>query len=152
MLFEKIRVRTITGVLAVLAFSPLASAMDKEAYSFWEVMDCPGEQIEMEGSVRFQSQETGKGWVFQAFWTGQAEGLDSGAEYLIKGKWMEVVNDKRPFVFYWNDHFELVGKAGAPTYRFYSRVRFDTFDGAGDPVPEFISAEWPCATVAYDMW
>jgi hypothetical protein len=152
MLFEKVLARTVLGVLASLALSPMAVAMDKETYQFWEVVECPEGQVEVEGSVRFQYQETGKGWVLQAFWTGDGWGLDSGAEYLIRGKWMEVVNEKRPYVFYWNDHFELVGKAGAPTHRFYSRVRFDGFDNDGNPIPEFISAEWPCATIAYEMW
>ena len=90
--------------------------------------------------------------TLQAFWTGDAWGLDSDSEYSIQGKWQEVVQEKRPYIFYWNDHFELVGRAGAPTYKLYSRIRFDEFDEDGNPIPEFISAEWPCATIAFDIW
>lgn len=147
-------------VVAIGALSatlgPMAMGMDKESYNFWEIAQCPDEMIEMEGSVRFQYHETGKGWVFQAFWTGDAWGLDSGAEYLIQGKWMEVVNENRPFVFYWNDHFELVGKGRAPTYRLYSKIRFDELDAdSGGPVVDSIQledGEWPCPTVDFAIW
>ena len=141
----------LSAILLLLAVAPAALAMDKEFYNFWEVAECPSEQVYLEGSVRFQFQPTGQGWVYQAFWTGDGWGLDSGAEYLIQGKWTEIVQGKRPFIFYWNDHFELVGKAGAPTYRFYSRIRFDEFDEDGVPIPEFISADWPCATIAFGI-
>jgi len=134
----------------------MAMAMDKESYNFWEIVECPDEMIEMEGSVRFDFQETGKGWVFQAFWAGQGWGLDSDAEYIIRGKWMEVVKEDRPFVFYWNDHFELVGKGSAPTYRFYSKIRFDELDpDSGGPVIDsiqFEDSEWPCPTVDAAVW
>ena len=142
----------LSAILLLFALSPAALAMDKAHYNFWEVVECPGELIYLEGSVRFQYHETGKGWTYQAFWTGDGWGLDSYAEYLIQGKWTEVVQGQRPFIFYWNDHFQLVGKGDAPTYRFYSRIRFDEFDEDGVPIPEFISAEWPCATVAFDIW
>ena len=140
------------AVLLMLASSSAALAMEKSFYNFWEVAECPSELVEIEGSVRFQFQETGMGWVYQAFWSGDGWGLDSDSEYTIQGKWTEIVQGKRPFIWYWNDHFELVGKAGAPTYRFYSRIRFNEFDDEGNPIPEFISAEWPCATVAFDIW
>lgn len=142
----------LTALLFLLFLSPAALSMEKDFFEFWEIADCPNELIEIEGSVRFQFQETGKGWVLQAFWTGEAWGLDSDSEYSIQGKWQEVVQEKRPFIFYWNDHFELVGRAGAPTYKLYSRIRFDEFDEDGNPIPEFISAEWPCATIAFDIW
>lgn len=134
-----------------LFISPSAQAMDKQVLNFWEIAQCPGELVELEGSVRFQFQETGKGWVFQGFWTGEGWGHDSGGEYLIQGKWMEVVQENRPFIMYWNDHFQLVGKGQAPTYRLYSRVRF-VVDESGDWVPEFEDAEWPCDTVDFAVW
>lgn len=144
--------KLVSAILLLLALSPAALAMEKEFYNFWEIAECPSELIEMEGSVRFQSQETEMGWVFQAFWTGDAWGLDSDAEYKIQGKWMEVVQEQRPFVYYWNDHFELMGKGNVPIHRFYSRIRFDEFDEDGNPIPEYISADWPCATIAFGIW
>ena len=88
------------------------------------------------------------------FWTGEGWGLDSDNEYLLQGKWMEVVQEQRPFVFYWNDHFQLVGKGSAPTYRLYSKIRFDKLDpDTGLPVPDsihFEDGDWPCPTVAYE--
>jgi hypothetical protein len=149
--------KTLTAFLTALLFlfflSPAALAMDKEFWNFFEAVECPGgEVIELEGAVRFQFQETGMGWTLQAFWTGDGWGVDSDAEYLIRGKWQEVVQGQRPFIYYWNDHFELVGKGAAPTYKFYSRIRFDEFDEDGNPIPEFISAEWPCETLAFAIW
>lgn len=143
---------SLVAVVLMLAFSPAALAMDKQFYNFWEIVDCPHELIELEGSVRFQFQETGMGWTLQAFWTGDGWGLGSDSEYIIQGKWQEVVQGERPFIYYWNDHFQLVGIGGAPTLKFYSRIRFDEFDEDGNPIPEFISAEWPCATIAFDIW
>ena len=149
------RVLFAAAALSLASAAP-AMAMDKESYTFWEIAQCPDEMVEMEGSVRFQYQETAKGWVYQAFWKGEGWGLDSDAEYLIRGKWMEVVKEDRPYVFYWNDHFELVGKGRAPTYRLYSKIRFDEFDpDSGGPVIDsiqFENGDWPCPTVDFAIW
>lgn len=145
------RATLLPTILLLLSLSPAALAMDKEFYSWWEVMECPTGLIWLEGGVRIQAHETGMGWTYQAFWEGDGWGLDSDSEYLIQGKWMEVVQGERPFVFYWNDHFQVVGKGGAPTYRLYSRIRFNEFDEDGNPIPEFISADWPCATIAFGI-
>jgi hypothetical protein len=134
--------------------SPAAMSMDMFTMYFWEEVACPNEVVYLEGSARVQVQGTGKGWVYQVFWTGDGWGLDSGDEYLIQGKWMEVVNEQRPYVFYWNDHFEMVGKGQAPTYRLYSKIRFDEADGDGYPVPDSIQFEdgdWACPAVAFEV-
>ena len=143
--------RIAIAALVLLVFSPALMAMEKQYLQFWEVVECPGENIEMEGNVRFQFQETGKGWVLQAFWSGDGWGLESGDEYLIQGKWFEVVQEKRPFVMYWNDHFQLIGKGAAPNYRFYGRIRFEV-DENGDWVPGFVDQDWPCPTVDSVIW
>jgi hypothetical protein len=148
------RVLISAAVLSLASAAP-AMSMEKESYNFWEVAECPDEMVEMEGTVRFQYHETSKGWVYQAFWEGEGWGA-SGAEYVIHGKWMEVVTEDRPFVFYWNDHFQLVGKGTAPTYRLYSKIRFDEFDpDSGGPVIDsiqFENGDWPCPTVDFDIW
>jgi hypothetical protein len=132
--------------------SPAALAMEKEYYNFWEIAACPSEDIEMLGSVRFQFQPTGDtGWVFQAFWTGDAWGLDSGDDYMIQGKWMEVVKESPPFIFIWNDHFQLIGKGGAPNYSFANKIRI-IVDANGVPRVEFEDNPWPCPTIAFDIW
>ena len=141
----------LTAILALLSLSPTLMAMEKQYLNFWEIAECPSEAIEVLGTVRFQYQETGKGWVLQAFWTGDAWGVDTGDEYRIQGKWFEVVQEKRPFVMYWNDHFQLIGKGTAPNYRFYGRVKF-VVDENGDWVPEVVGMEWQCPTIAYDEW
>lgn len=144
------------GALTV-SVTQTAIAIDKEVLNFWEIVQCPDEQIEMEGSVRFQYQELGDSdsWVFQAFWTGDAWGLTSGADYRIQGKWMEVVKgpliDDTPFLFIWNDHFELIGKGTAPNYRFYNKVRVH-MDANGIPRIEFADSDSPCETIDFAIW
>ena len=145
------RILLLTPMLC--AFAPAAMSMEKSTLYFWEFAACPNEVVYMEGSARTQFQEAGKGWVFQVFWTGDGWGLDSDNEYLLQGKWMEVVQETRPFIFYWNDHFELAGKGDAPTYRLYSKIRFNEMED-GSPVPESITFEdgdWPCPTVGFGV-
>jgi hypothetical protein len=133
----------------LLLFAPSASSMEKWTQYFWEYAACPNEVVYMEGSVRFQYHETRMGWVFQAFWTGDGWGEDSDNEYLINGKWQEVVQGHRPFIFYWNDHFQLVGKDGAPTYRLYSKIRFNEFGSEGPDSIIFEDGDWPCPTIGF---
>ena len=138
--------------VAGLVLSPLSLSMEKEYYEFWEIAACPSEDIEMFGSVRFQTQSTGDaGYIFQAFWTGKGSGLDSGSDYMIRGKWMEVVKESPPFIFRWNDHFQLIGKGDAPNYSFSWKLRV-VVDANGVPRVEFEANEWPCPTVAFDIW
>lgn len=139
-------------LLALLFNSPAALAMDREFYNFREVAACPSEDIEILGSVRFQFQPTGQsGYVFQAFWTGDAWGLDSGAVYGLHGKWMEVVKESPPFIFIWNDHFQLIGKGDAPNFSFANKIRI-IVDANGVPRVEFEDNPWPCPTIEYDIW
>ena len=142
-------------VAGLLAVSPMATAMEQETYNFWEIAACPDEDIEMLGSVRFQTQSVQGGdhatWVFQAFWKADAWGLDSGADYRIQGKWMEVIQENPPFIFMWNDHFQLIGQGTAPNYRFYAKVKF-LVDANGDVVIDFEDELWPCPTIAFDIW
>jgi len=142
------------GVL-IGSMAPAAMAMDKENWNFWEIVACPSENIEMNGSVRFQAQLVeGSGhatWVFQAFWTGDAWGLSSGSEYILQGKWMEVIQEEPPFVFLWNDHFQLIGKDTAPNYSFYNKIRI-IVDANGEPRVDFSGEATPCPTVDFDIW
>ena len=142
----------LIALLVSLFLSPVALAMDKEYYGFWEIAACPSEDIEMLGSVRFQTQPTGDtGYVFQAFWTGDAWGLDSGDEYRIQGKWMEAAKESPPFIFLWNDHFQLIGKGTAPNYDFAYKLRI-IVDANGVPRVEFEGVDWPCPTIDFDIW
>jgi len=142
----------LIALLLALFLSPAALAMDIEYYGFWEIAACPSENIELLGSVRFQTQPTGDtGYVFQAFWTGDAWGLDSGDEYRIQGKWMELAQESPPFIFLWNDHFQLIGKGTAPNYRFAYKLRI-IVDANGVPRVEFEGVDWPCPTIAFDIW
>lgn len=148
------KIAIVIGALAG-SMAPAAMAIDKETWNFWEIVSCPSENIEMTGSVRFQMQLIeGKDratWVFQAFWTGDAWGLDSGADYRIQGKWMEVIQEDPPFVFLWNDHFQLTGNGTAPNYSFYNKVRI-VVDANGEPRIDFSGDASPCPTVDFDIW
>ena len=73
-------------------------------------------------------------------------GLDSGAEYILVGKWMEVIEEDPPFLFIWNDHFQLIGKGATPDYRFSNKVKV-VVDANGNVIIDEDSFEWPCDTV-----
>lgn len=139
----------------LLTWAPALLAMEKETYNFWEIVACPSENIEIEGTVRLQMQSVEGGdhatWVFQAFWTGDAWGMDSGADYRLQGKWMEVIEEDPPFVFLWNDHFQLIGQGTAPNYRFFNRIRI-IVNAAGELTVYFEEAETPCPTIDFAIW
>ena len=82
----------IIVALALLVSAPALMALEKETFQFWETLACPSEDVEINGSVRFQwhyiEGADRATWVFQAFWKGRGAGLDSGAEYKLMGKWM----------------------------------------------------------------
>jgi len=150
--------RLVAGMVAAVTLAtvaPTSQAMDKETWNFWETVACPSEQIEILGSVRFQMQAVDGGdhhaWVFQAFWTGDAWGLSSGATYRIRGKWMEVIQEEPPYIFLWNDHFQLIGNGTAPNYRFFNKIRV-IVNAKGEPKVEFEESEAPCPTVDFDIW
>lgn len=149
--------RIIMGAIVVLAvtMTPTAMALEKQYWNFWEVAACPSENIEMLGSVRFQFQLVEAGerstWFFQAFWTGDAWGQESDADYRIQGKWMEVIKENPPFIFLWNDHFQLIGQGTAPNYSFATKIRI-VVDANGEPQVEFEGGDWPCPTIDFDIW
>ena len=149
-------IKTAIVIGALLgSLAPTAMALDQETWNFWEIAACPSENVEMNGRVRFlmqlvQGKERAT-WVFQAFWSGQASGLSSGAEYTIQGKWMEVIQEDPPYVFLWNDHFQLIGKGTAPNYDFYNKVRI-VVDANGEPRLDFSGETTPCPTIDFDVW
>lgn len=145
--------RLMTKFLVALVLSvsaPALMALEKETLPFWEIVSCADENVEIVGNVRFQTHFVeGNGhttWIFQAFWTGDGQGLDSEALYLLKGKWMEVVQENPPFIFLWNDHFQLIGKGDAPNYRFSNKVKI-VVDANGEVIIERNSVENPCEYV-----
>jgi hypothetical protein len=73
-------------------------------------------------------------------------GLDSEAEYSLRGKWMEVVQENPPFIFLWNDHFQLNGKGSAPNYRFNNKVKI-VVNANGDVIIDQGSIDEPCEYV-----
>ena len=137
----------IIVALALLVSAPALMALDKETLAFEEIVPCPSEDVWIEGTVRFQSHLVEGAdrttWVFQAFWNGRGLGLDSGAEYKLMGKWMEVVQENPPYIFLWNDHFQLIGNGTAPNYKFSNKIKI-VVDANGDVVIDTGSFDWPC--------
>lgn len=141
--------------LALLLGATTALALENETLNWWELADCPSEVIELEGRVRFQTQlvegADRSTYIFQAFWTGAGWGHDSGADYRIQGKWMEVVQENPPFVLRLNHHFQLVGRGDAPDYRLYGRVRV-VVDAQGNAVFEYVNEQWTCPAIDFAIW
>lgn len=137
-------------ILMLVLSAPSLMALDQERLDFWELVACPNEDVELLGSVRFQAQAIEGAdhttWIFQAFWRGVGTGLDSGAAYILSGKWMEVVQENPPFIFIWNDHFQLIGKGKAPNYRFSNKIKV-VVNANGEVIIDEDSFEWPCDTV-----
>jgi hypothetical protein len=135
---------------SLLVLTPALMALEKVTLPFWEIVACSSEDVEIEGSVRFQTHYVEGAdhatWVFQAFWSGRGLGLESGASYKLMGKWMEVVQENPPFIFLWNDHFQLIGKGSAANYSFSNKVKF-VVNANGDVVVDTDSFEWPCETI-----
>ena len=86
--------------LALLAVAPTLLALEQFTLPFEEIVICPSgdgdsEEIYIEGTYRVQLQYVEGGdqttSLFQVFWRGDGYGLESGAEYKLRGKWMEVV-------------------------------------------------------------
>ena len=140
----------IIVALALLVSTPALMALEKETLPFWEIVACASEDVEIEGTVRFQTHfiegADHATWVFQAFWTGRGWGLTTGAGYKLKGKWMEVIQENPPFIFLWNDHFQLIGNGTAPNYKFSNKVKF-LVNADGDVVIDTENFDWPCETI-----
>jgi hypothetical protein len=139
------------SLLALSAHS-MAGA-DQFRGTFWEIVSCPtadgySEEIYLEGSYRILSQYVeGNGHVtstFQIFW--DADGMGpSGSEYLLNGKWMEVIQGNPPYIFLWNDHFRLIGKGRAENFEIHFKIRM-IVNANGELVVDYLDAT-ACETI-----
>jgi hypothetical protein len=118
--------------LALLTVAPMLLALEQEIYPFSETVICPSgdgfsEKIYLEGTVRFQEQNIENNHhttsIFHAFWRANGFGLTSEADYILRGKWMTVVQESPPFILLFNDHFQLVGKGRAENFNIYYKIR-----------------------------
>ena len=147
--------------LALLTVSPLMLALDQFTLPFAEIVVCPsgdgyGEEIYLEGTARFQikyiegTHHTSS--FFNIYWKADGYGMTSGAEYILRGKWMEVVQgieESSPFIFLWNDHFQLIGKGKAENFDLYFKVRF-VVNANGEVTVDFLD-EAECETVWFEI-
>lgn len=133
-------------VFVLLATSSIAIAMDKFSDTFSETVICENkngvsEEIYISGTFRSQAQYVENvnhiTSVWQVFWHGDGLGLASGAEYVLRGKWMEVIQENPPYIFIWNDHFQLTGKGKAENYDTFFKVKF-VVNANGDPIIEYV--------------
>jgi hypothetical protein len=126
-------------MLSLMSAASMAGAGQAKG-TFWEEIVCQSadggcsEIIYLDGTYRLLTQYVDSGQhvasAFQIFWEGRGYGMTSGAEYILHGKWMEVIQDKPPYVLIWNDYFELVGKGRAENFKIYWRARvIETADG-----------------------
>jgi hypothetical protein len=144
--------RMVTKLLlisALLTASPMLLALEQFTLPFEETVICPSgdgysEEIYIEGTYRVQLQYVEGAHrttsLFQVFWRGNGYGLTSGAEYILRGKWMEVVQgieENSPFIFLWNDHFQLVGKGKAENFHIYFKVRI-VVNANGEQTVDFV--------------
>lgn len=135
--------------LALLYVSPMLVALDQyPGNSFSETLICEtedgySEPIYIEGTYRVQTQyvEAGEHTTsfFNVYWTAKGFGLESDAEYLLRGKWMEVIQENPPYIFIWNDHFRLIGKGRAENFDTYFKVKL-VVNANGEPIIEFIDS------------
>ena len=118
--------------LALLAVAPTLLALEQFTDAFEETVICPSgdgysEKIYIEGTYRIQVQYIENTHhttsLFQVFWRGNGYGLESGSEYKLRGKWMEVIQENPPYIFLWNDHFQLIGKGRAENFNTYYKIR-----------------------------
>jgi hypothetical protein len=132
--------------LALLTAAPMLLALDQFTLPFEETVVCQGdygdsEEIYIEGTYRVLLQyvegDDHTTSLFQVFWTGNALGLTSGAKYLLRGKWMELIQENPPFIFLWNDHFQLIGKGQAENFNIYFKIRI-VENANGETTVDFI--------------
>jgi hypothetical protein len=118
--------------LALLTVAPMLLALEKVTLPFEETVICPSgdgfsEEIYLEGTVRYQEQHIESNHhttsIFQAFWRANGYGLTSEADYILRGKWMTVIQENPPFILLFNDHFQLVGKGQAENFYIYYKIR-----------------------------
>lgn len=132
--------------LALLTTSPMLLALEQFTLPFEETVVCQGadgdsEEIYIAGSYRIQLQfvegDDHATSLFQVFWHGNAYGLTSGAEYLLRGKWMEVIQENPPYIFLWNDHLQLIGKGQAENFNTYFKIRI-VENASGETTVDFL--------------
>jgi hypothetical protein len=118
--------------LVLLTATPMLLALEQFTLPFEETVICPSgdgdsEEIYLGGTARFQihSVEGADHMTsfYNIYWKGNGYGLISDAEYILRGKWMEVIQENPPFIFLWNDHFQLVGKGQAENFNTYYKIR-----------------------------
>jgi hypothetical protein len=136
----------LISILALLAASPGLLALDQIPGEFEETVVCENanglsEPIYIWGTYRIQLQYVEAGdhvtSFFNVYWRADGVGLDSGAEYVMRGKWMEVIQENPPYLFIWNDHFRLIGKGQAENYDTYFKVKI-LVNANGDPIIDYI--------------
>jgi hypothetical protein len=143
--------------LVLLSLAPMVMALDQFTFPFEEIVVCPTsdgdrEEIYLKGTGRLQEQFIENAhhttYIFQIFWRMSGYGLTSDAEYSLRGKWMEVVQGiegNSPFIFLWNDHFQLVGKGKAENFRLYYKIRM-VVNANGETTVDFEDS-FECETV-----
>jgi hypothetical protein len=137
------------------AWPPLLEAGAFQATdTFEEIVVCPtddgfSEEIYISGSYRLLIQSAGGNGhatnLFYVFWHGDGVGLGSGSEYLLRGRWMEVIQDSPPYIFIWNDHFQLIGKGKAENFDTHFKIRL-IVNAQGDTVVDYIDF-WECENI-----
>lgn len=141
-------IRALLG-LVLLCSSPMLVALDQyPGNSFSETVICEtedgySEPIYLEGTYRVQIQYVEAGdhvtSFFNVYWTAEGVGLESDAEYIMRGKWMEIIQENPPYIFIWNDHFRLIGKGRADNFDTYFKVKI-VVNANGEPIIEFIDS------------
>ena len=143
--------------LALLAVAPMLLALEQFTLPFAEIVICPGgdgdsEEIYIEGTYRVQLQYVEGGdhttSLYQIFWRGHGYGMESGSEYKLRGKWMEVIQENPPYIFLWNDHFQLIGKGRAENFKLYFKIR-SVVNANGELTVDFLDAV-QCDTIWFE--
>ena len=131
----------------LLAFTSSSSALEQFSFPFDVTVDCPTELVYLEGTGRFKTQyienANGATTIFHAFWHARGMGLTTGAEYKLNGKWMEVIQERAPYVYRGFEHFQLVGIGAAEDFKLYWRYRF-VVDPNGNIILDKLNWDWAC--------
>lgn len=146
------------GIVLLTILLTISPVLMAGAYQFTdtfeEIVVCPtqdgfSEEIHIAGSYRVLLQSAGgkdhTTNLFYVFWHGDALGLSSGSEYLLRGRWMELIQENPPYIFLWNDHFQLIGKGKAENFDTHFKIRL-VVNANGDTVVDFLDAS-ECETI-----
>jgi hypothetical protein len=147
----KMTYRSVTKLMlisALLTVSPMLLALEQFTDTFEETVICESgagysEPIYIAGTYRVQMHYVEAGdhvtSLFNVYWRGDGTGLESGAKYLLRGKWMEVIQENPPYIFIWNDHFRLIGKGRAENFDTYFKVKI-VINANGEPIIEYVDS------------